>query len=227
MLSVWCGEVPYEEALRWQSLLAAERAQDSIDDVLLALTHDPVYTAGRHADVARHVLGTRGIRVVPVARGGDVTYHGPGQLVAYPIMKLPHAKAVRPYVEALEAACVRTAASFGVDARAASTLPLGAPGHRRTGVWVGDRKLAAIGIRVEDRVTTHGLAFNVHPDLEDFGGIVPCGIPGAGVCSLASLGVDATVEEVRRRLVAHLGDALGVTMQRATPADLGLLSTAA
>ncbi len=207
----------YEEALRWQGLLAAARADEEIDDVLLTLTHDRVYTAGRRADVARNVLGTRDIRVVSTDRGGDVTYHGPGQLVAYPIVKLADSKAVRPYVRALEEACVRTAASFGVTA---------APDPHRPGVWVADQKLAAVGVRISDRVTRHGLAFNVTTDLDDFAGLVPCGIVDGGVCSLSSLGVDTTIEEVRRRLVAHLGDTLGRTIQPASPADLGLVATA-
>jgi lipoate-protein ligase B len=218
MLAVWAGEVIYEEALRWQRLLASARAAGEIDDVLLSLTHDRVYTAGRRADVAANVLGTRDIRVVPTDRGGDVTYHGPGQLVVYPILKLGNSRGVRPYVTALEEAIVRTAASFGVAA---------APDRRRPGVWVGDDKLAAIGVRVEHGVTRHGLAFNVSTDLDDFTGLVPCGITDGGVCSLRSLGVDTDVEEVRRRLVAHLGDTLRRPLQPARPADLGLMPAAA
>lgn len=218
MLSVWCGEVVYEQALSWQRQLAEARAADTIDDVLLTLTHDPVYTAGRHADLAHNLLGDVGVRVVEVERGGDVTYHGPGQLVAYPIVKLDDAKAARAYVDALVDACVRTARSYGVDAR---------PDHERPGVWVGTDKLAAVGVRIANRVTTHGLAFNVDPDLGQFrAGIVPCGISDAGVCSLASLGVDADLEQVRRRLVTHLADTLGRRVQAATPADIGLFRTA-
>jgi lipoyl(octanoyl) transferase len=216
LLAVDCGHVRYEEALRWQRILAAARAAGEIPDVLLTLEHDRVYTAGRRADVTANVLGNRDIRVVPVDRGGDVTYHGPGQIVAYPIMMLAHAKAVRPYVEALEEACVRTAAAYGVAAR---------PDRERTGVWVGEDKLAAIGIRVEGRVTTHGLAFNVDPDLDDFAGIVPCGIADRGVTSLAELGVRTTLHEVRRRLVDELGRALDRKVQVARPADLGLVPT--
>jgi lipoyl(octanoyl) transferase len=214
VLSVWAGELVYEEAVRWQRLLAAARDADEIDDVLLALTHDPVYTAGRHADLAHNVLGSRpDIRVVEVDRGGDITYHGPGQLVVYPIIRLPQLRGIRAYVGALEEACVRTAASFGITAR-----PI--PG--RTGVWVGDEKLAAIGIRVRRGITTHGLALNVTTDLAAFSGIVPCGIADAGVCSLASLGVDTTIDEVRRRLVAELGSTLGRPVQPARFSDLGL-----
>lgn len=215
LLSVWAGEeVVYEEALRWQRLLASARAEDAIDDVLLTLSHERVYTAGPRSDVAHNVLGTTDVRVVQTDRGGDVTYHGPGQLVAYPIVRLPHRKAIRPYVSALEEACVRTAASFGISA---------APDQQRPGVWVGNDKLAAIGVRVKEGVATHGLAFNVTTDLADFAGLIPCGISDAGVCSLQSLGVDTSLEEVRRRLIAYLGETLDRTIQPASPADLGLI----
>jgi lipoate-protein ligase B len=214
MLHAWCGEVVYEEALRWQRLLAAARAGDDIDDVLLTLTHDSVYTAGRHADLTTNLLSDVGVRVIEVERGGDLTYHGPGQLVAYPILKLRDSKAVRPYVEALVEACVRTAASYGLDARGDAVRP---------GVWVGRDKLAAVGVRVAGKVTFHGLAFNVDPDLDLFGaGIIPCGIADAGVCSLQSLGVETTMDEVRRRLVAFLSELLERPLQPSTPADLGL-----
>lgn len=191
----------------------AARAEGTIEDVALALEHDPVYTAGRHADVDTHVLGTTDIRVVPVERGGDVTYHGPGQLVVYPILRLPHAKAVRPYVAAVQQACVRTAAAFGINAHTERS---------RTGVWVGGDKLAAIGVRIDGGITSHGLAFNVACDLAPFSGIVPCGIADAGVCSLASLGIEATVAEVAEVLVPHLADALGLHLQWVEPAALGL-----
>ena len=216
MYVVDAGEVPYEDALRWQHQLVAARVSDAIDDVLLTLTHDPVYTAGRHADIAKHVLGTTGIRVVDVERGGDVTYHGPGQVVAYPIIKLEHAKAVRPFVSAMETAMIRTAVSYGITA---TTDP------KRIGVWVDGAKLGAIGIKLEGRTTYHGLAFNVNPDLGHFAGIVPCGIDDADVCSLESLGVDTTVTDARNRLVAHLAEELGRTVQPVTTTDLGLIAT--
>ena len=159
-------------------------------------------------------MGDAGVRLVQVERGGDVTYHGPGQLVVYPIVKLTSSKAVRPHVDTLLEACVRTARSYGVDARC---------DRRRPGVWVGDAKLAAVGVRVDRRVTSHGLAFNVDCDLEEFrAGIIPCGIPDAQVCSLASLGVATRLDEVRHRLLAHLGDLLGRSLQPAAPSDLGL-----
>ncbi len=213
LLAVDCGRVVYEDALRSQSLLAAARRDDRIDDVLLVLEHDRVYTAGRHADVGRNVLGLTGIRVVRADRGGDVTYHGPGQIVAYPIVKLEHPKAARPFVHALEEACVHTAATFGVSADRAP---------RRPGVWVGNDKLAAIGVRIDRGVTSHGLAFNVTTDLRDFAGLVPCGLPGTGVCSLRSLGVDTSVDDVRPVLIRALGRALDRVVQPATLAEIGL-----
>ena len=229
MYAVSCGQVPYTEALRWQRLLVEAREADDIGDVLLTLTHPAVYTAGRRADVEAHVRptpATRDIPVIRVDRGGDVTYHGPGQLVAYPILRLPHAKAVRPYVEALERAVVGLAASYGITARGATGGAGEATGggfaRPRTGVWVSDAKLAAIGIRVRGRTTSHGVAVNVDPDLSHFDGIVPCGIPNAGVCSLASLGVAANVEDVEPRLVAQIARALDRRVQRVSPADVGL-----
>lgn len=217
MLAVHCGTVAYGEALRWQRLLVQARQEDTIEDVLLTLEHERVYTAGRHANIAAHVLDTRGVPVVQVDRGGDVTYHGPGQLVAYPIIRLHAVRAVRAYVGALEEACVRTAADFGVRAR---------PEQRRTGVWVGGQKLAAVGIRVNRGVTSHGLAFNVTTDLADFAGIVPCGIAGAGVCSLSSLGVAASVADVRGAIVRHLADTLDRAVTHVRPRDLGLPAAA-
>jgi lipoyl(octanoyl) transferase len=208
--------VRYGTALVWQRRLADRRRRGAIPDVALALEHDRVYTAGRHADVAAHVLGTTPIPVVRCERGGDVTYHGPGQLVVYPIVRLAP-KSVRAYVSALEEACVRTAGDFGVRAEAD---PL------RTGVWVGDCKLAAIGIRVGQGVAYHGLAFNVTTDLADFAGIVPCGIADAGVCSLASLGVPVTVAEVRDALLPRLAAALGRELSWTQQAEVGVGATA-
>jgi lipoyl(octanoyl) transferase len=216
MLSVWAGEVVYEDAWRWQRLLATAREEDRIDDVLLTLTHDHVFTAGRHADLTRNLRDVRpDIRIVKVDRGGDLTYHGPGQLVVYPIIRLAQPRGVRRYVAALQEACFRTAASFGVEAH---------PVVDRPGVWVGNAKLVAIGVRVRRGITTHGLAFNVTTNLSNFDAIIPCGINDAGVCSLASLGVHTTVEEVRSRLVGHLGDTLDRPLQPAQLTDLGLLA---
>jgi lipoyl(octanoyl) transferase len=214
MLWVDCGTVVYEEALTWQRHLVEARREGVIDDILLTLEHDPVYTAGRHADLDRNLVAATPVRVVHVERGGDLTYHGPGQVVAYPIVALPSSKHVRGYVDALVGACAQVAASFGLDAR---------PDPERPGVWVGNAKIAAVGVKVDRGVTSHGLAFNVAPDLDEFrAGIVPCGIAGAEVCSLASLGVETTTAAVRTRLVRALSDALERPVQRADPADIGL-----
>jgi lipoyl(octanoyl) transferase len=214
LLVVDCGRIDYEQGLALQADVVARRATDDTGDTLLVLEHDPVYSAGRHADVAEHVLDARGIPVVRVDRGGDVTYHGPGQVVIYPILRLTGPRRVRAYVTALEQACIAVAAAHGIGARTVADRP---------GVWVGDDKLAAIGVRVRREATSHGLAFNVATDLDDFAGIVPCGIRDGGVCSLASLGVDATVAGTARHLVA----ALAATLDRrvgawSTAAALGL-----
>lgn len=197
----WLGEGrAYDEVLALQNALHACRAAGEVGDVLLTLTHAPVYTAGRHADLARNVTGERpDIPVVRADRGGDVTYHGPGQVVAYPIVRLRDRGAVRAYVGALEAACLHAAATFGVRASRRDGYP---------GAWVGEDKLAAVGVRISGGVTKHGLAFNVAPDLADFAGIVPCGITAGGVCSLASLGVRASVPQIRDTLVRALGQEL-------------------
>lgn len=215
MLHVAAGLVPYREALAWQDDLHARRITEEIDDVLLTLEHEAVYTAGRYADLARNLTGRRpDIPVVRIDRGGDVTYHGPGQLVAYPILRLEDPRDVRGYVGALEGACREVVASYGIAARSRSEYP---------GLWVGDEKIAAIGVRVHRGVTKHGLALNVATDLDDFVGIVPCGIREGGVCSLQSLGVEAQLQEVEARLVAALGAALGRPVYATSAAEADAL----
>ena len=201
---VWSlGRVPYHEALALQERLVAERA-DGAPDRLLLLEHPPVYTLGSAAD-ASNVLWdeaerrARGIDLVPIDRGGDVTYHGPGQLVAYPILQLPrqpgqmHANVVG-YVRALERTLIAMLATYGVDAGTIKGL---------TGVWVqtpaGDAKIAAIGVRVNVKaITKHGIALNLNTDLRDFEGIIPCGIRDKGVTRLADL-LGAPVDEAEAR----------------------------
>jgi lipoyl(octanoyl) transferase len=220
LLGVHAGLVPYAEAWDLQRDLVARRADGRVGDVLLSLEHPRVYTLGKTAD-RTHVLwdeterAARGIDLHEVDRGGDVTYHGPGQLVVYPVLRLAGIRGVVDYVRGLERVCVATAADFGVAAR---------PVEGYTGVWVGDEKLAAIGVRVSSRgITSHGLAFNVTTDLDDFAGIVPCGIADRGVCSLASLGVETSVEEVLARLRTRFGEVLGGTVVDGSLADLGPL----
>ena len=178
------GVVGYGPALDLQRKLVAERQRDLVADQLLLLEHPPVITLGVRAD-ADNVLASpaalrrRGVEVHDARRGGDVTYHGPGQLVGYPIVLLkPDRCDVHRYVRDLEEVLIRAAAEFGV--RAARTPGL-------TGVWVGDDKLAAIGVRLSRWVTSHGFALNVTTDLDDFALIRPCGLADRGVTSLRRL----------------------------------------
>jgi lipoyl(octanoyl) transferase len=185
--TTWLGRIHYREAWDLQHELAAARADGRIPDQLLLLEHPAVLTLGRHADEA-HILATpdelarRGIEVIRVERGGEVTYHGPGQLVAYPILALAERELLlRPLVRALEAAMVATCAAFGVEAERRDGHP---------GCWCDSagpvaRKIGALGIRVERGVTYHGIALNVDPDLSDFELIDPCGMPGVASTSIA------------------------------------------
>jgi lipoyl(octanoyl) transferase len=200
MAVVWAGSVEYGRALDWQDRLVRARQDDEVGDVLLLLTHPPTYTAGRHADVdANLVQADAAIPVVQVDRGGDVTYHGPGQVVAYPIIRLARRGAAKAYVTALEQALIETIGTYGVIAGRRDGYP---------GVWVGRDKIAAIGVRVTRGVSKHGVALNVSPEMAHFDGIIPCGITDGGVTSLAALGVAADVEEVADRLGAALARCL-------------------
>jgi lipoyl(octanoyl) transferase len=184
--SVWLGRMPYREAWALQKRTANERADALIGDRLLLVEHDPVLTLGRQADPS-HVLASpaelaeRGIEVIQVERGGEVTYHGPGQLVAYPILALSRrGLLVRPLVRALEAAMVDTCAALGVVADRREGHP---------GCWIDPdgaaRKIGALGIRVERGVSYHGIALNLDPRLADFDLIDPCGMPGLVSTSIA------------------------------------------
>jgi lipoate-protein ligase B len=175
------GQVPYEEARRTQKRLEGLRQEEAIPDVLLLLEHPPVYTKGRRSDPAELPMGEdwyrmQGIEVAETDRGGRVTYHGPGQLVAYPIVSLrPYGDDVHAYVRNLERVMIETLAEHGVEAGLREGL---------TGVWVGERKIGSIGVHVNRGVTTHGLAVNVSNDLQPFEWIVPCGIDHCQVTSL-------------------------------------------
>jgi lipoyl(octanoyl) transferase len=196
------GPTPYAEALALQRGLVEDRRADRIGDVLLLLEHPPVLTVGVRGDGGRsHILASpdalvaRGIEVHETGRGGDVTYHGPGQIVGYPIISLkPDRCDVHGYLRDLEEVLIRVAADFGIDAARVPGL---------TGVWVGEHKLAAIGVRISRWITSHGFALNVRPNLEDFELIVPCGIADRGVTSLARLGCRATRSDVEDRIVTH------------------------
>ncbi|HCH37334.1 MAG: lipoyl(octanoyl) transferase [Acidobacteria bacterium] len=180
------GTVGYCDALELQQTLVEERRHGRVSDLLLLLEHPHVITRGAgaressdHVLVDRSTLDAEAIDIVDTGRGGDVTYHGPGQLIGYPILDLkPDRCDVRRYVRDLEEVMIRTAAAFGVVAGRVNGL---------TGVWVGEAKLGAIGVRVSRWITSHGFAFNVSPDLSRFEMIVPCGIVDKGVTSLSAL----------------------------------------
>ncbi len=184
----WLGRIDYREAWDLQKRLAAARADGEIGDRLLLLEHPAVLTLGKHADES-HVLASpaelarRGIAVLRVERGGEVTYHGPGQLVAYPIIALSRrGLLLRPLVRALEAAMVATSEAFGVAAARRD----GHPGCWCDPAGPSPRKLGALGIRVERGVSYHGIALNIDPDLADFDLIDPCGMPGVESTSIAN-----------------------------------------
>lgn len=209
------GTVAYEPTWELQDEFARQRRERRIGDRLLLLEHFPVYTIGRGGDPANLLatperLRSIGATFVRIDRGGDITFHGPGQLVAYPIVELHDALDLRRYVQTLEAAIIATAARFGVQAGLVDGM---------VGVWVdGERKLAAIGVRVRRGITTHGLALNVSTDLRWFDEMIPCGIRGKGVTSLErELGRAVPMDEVEAVLAAELADAFGLRL-----ADAGL-----
>jgi lipoyl(octanoyl) transferase len=201
------GRVPYADGLALQARLVADRQAGRVPDTLLILEHDPVFTLGRNAR-AEHVLfpeealRARGFEVFETGRGGDVTYHGPGQVVGYPILHLaPDRRDVHRYVRDLEEVMIRTSADYGVAAGRVAGM---------TGTWVGEEKIGAIGVRIARWVTSHGFAFNVSTDLAPFSLIVPCGIRGRGVTSLETLlGRPVPAAEVADRLAVHLAAVFG------------------
>lgn len=213
----WLGRLPYTEAWDLQRAFHEGRALGrSVDDYLLLVEHPPVFTIGRNGDtsnllVDRQVLAVKGAEIHHVDRGGDITFHGPGQLVGYPILKLDDPKQIVPYVRKLEEVLIRTLADFGV---------LGWAEDGYTGVWTEKGKVAAIGVRVSRRVTMHGFALNLHPDMDFFGLINPCGISDRSVTTLSDLtGRKVTLEEAVEALTPHFEDVLGYAedeVQKAT-----------
>lgn len=197
------GLLDYRQAWDTQKQVLAERLAGTTEDTLILVEHPPVYTLGRSREAASHVLAPGDVPVIQVERGGDVTWHGPGQLVAYPIIALPEGhRDLHAYMHTLEAAVIRTSAAFGVQA---------GTNTRNTGVWVKERKLCSIGIHCRRWVTWHGLALNVDPDLSYFERIVPCGLDGVRMTSLAeelSEGPVPEMGDVKRELTMALQDLL-------------------
>jgi lipoyl(octanoyl) transferase len=226
VLTVRSGLLPYEEAARLQKRIAAARQADDIPDVLLLLEHNPVYTKGRRTQPGELAMGEdwyrmQGIEVCETDRGGAVTYHGPGQLVGYPIVSLkPYGENVHEYVRGLEELMTGSLDAYGVDAGVIEGL---------TGVWVGGgppegRKIGSIGVHVSRGVTTHGFAINVNNDLQPFEWVVPCGIEGVRMTSLcrefgSEVDMDACMDVVTERF----GEIYGREPVATTPEGLAEL----
>ncbi len=206
----WCdlGKVPYREAWDVQARLVAARRQGLVGDLLLLLEHPPVYTLGRggkaeHLRVSVQWLRRQGAEVFEVDRGGDITFHGPGQLVGYPILDLSAwGRDLHRYLRSLEEVLIRALAAFGLRAGRKAGY---------TGVWVGDRKIAAIGVKLNSGwITSHGFALNVSTDLRWFDYIVPCGIRDYGVTSVsAELGMNVSREAAMGPVVEAFGQVFG------------------
>jgi lipoyl(octanoyl) transferase len=210
--------VDYDEAFALQKRHVERLQRNEGDDVLIFVEHPHVITVGRNADGRAIVADTRaiesrGAKVVATDRGGDVTYHGPGQLVGYPIVRLgPGRRDIRRYVHDLERVLIDTLADFGVDAARH-------PEHR--GVWVEGRKIASLGIRISRWVTSHGFALNVSTDLSYFGLMNPCGIPG---CTMTSLQLECSapvaLAAVRERATVHFADVFAREMHEESVAGV-------
>ena len=196
------GLVPYADGLELQRALVEDRKADRIADTLLLLQHPHVLTVGVKKDGRSHILASPdrltslGVDVFDTGRGGDVTYHGPGQLVGYPILDLnPDRRDVHRYVRDLEEVMIRVCADYGLTAGRVKGF---------SGAWIGDEKIGAIGVRISRWITSHGFAFNVSTDIDFFNLIVPCGIADKGVTSLQSkLGRGVKMAEVADRFVSH------------------------
>jgi len=221
-LQVDLGLIGYAEAWELQKRVAAARKADAIEDALLLCEHPHVITLGRSGKrenllASEHVLRQKGVEFHASDRGGDITYHGPGQIVGYPILNLGAIRRdVVWYVRILEEAMIRATAEFGITAERVAG---------KTGIWVRagstEEKLAAIGVRISRWVTSHGFAYNVSTDLRNFDLIVPCGIADRKATSLEKLlGRSVEQKEVAPRIAKHLGELLGLEMKEATKREL-------
>jgi lipoyl(octanoyl) transferase len=216
--AIWLGRVDYDEGLALQERAVAERATGEAPDRLFLLEHPHVYTLGRGGDSANVLVGEAelaglGAALYHTGRGGDVTYHGPGQLVGYPVLSLkPDRCDVHRYVRDLEETLIRVLRTYGIE---------GSRIARMSGVWVGDEKVAAIGVRIARWITSHGFALNVTTDLSYFGAIVPCGIGDKGVTSIERLtGERPPLEEVASRVAVAMGEVFERKFDYRSPARL-------
>ncbi len=211
----WLGRVDYGEALELQRQLASARRRGDGEDCLLLLEHPPVITLGRgakreHLLRSERVFKERGIELYEIERGGDVTFHGPGQLVGYPILDLSrHGKDLHRYMRNLEEVLLRTVQDYGIQ---------GERNAGKTGVWVHGEKIASIGVHVSRWISWHGFALNVNTDLSSFDLIVPCGIPGIRMTSLAKLlGQELPLDQVAESVVRHFTEVFRVAVERVPP----------
>lgn len=208
----WLGKQSYRPVWDYQKELLEQRVANEIGDRLLLVEHPPTYTLGKSGD-ENHLLTSQSdlmikqIEYVAIDRGGDITYHGPGQLVGYPILHLQnYKKDVHWYLRQLEESLIRTLGEYGIQ---------GTRDPDYTGVWVMDKKIAAIGVKVSRWVTMHGFAFNVTTDLSYFQGIVPCGIANKDVCSLESLlGRSISLSEVSEIYIQKFAETFDCTIQK-------------
>ncbi len=213
----WLGRVDYPAAWAWQKELYLARLEEERPDSVMLLEHPPTYTLGRRADGTDLVYGeaemaAQGIGLYNVDRGGRATYHGPGQLVGYPILQLGERYDVLRYLRKLEDVVIRTAAELGVEAHRD-------PEH--TGVWVGRNKIGAIGVKITRGITMHGFAFNITTDLSMFHGIVPCGIQDRWVTSVAAeTGRSHEVKDVAELAAKHLAEVFERRLIWASPQSL-------
>jgi len=208
----------YERALALQMRICENKKRESAPDVLLLLEHPPVITLGRNGDwhnlvVSEEMLKARGVTRHHVDRGGDITFHGPGQLVGYPLLKLErHEQDVHRFMRHLEETIIRTVAEYGIEAWREEKM---------TGVWTTDGKICAMGIHISRWVTLHGFALNVNTDLSYYDLIVPCGLVGKSVTSMqAMMGREIELKQVAEKLKGHFGRIFGRTMVEETPDQL-------
>ena len=213
------GRIDYQQAWDIQRSLAQARVDGRVGDTLLLLEHPPVYTLGRRSNpsdllLPKEALEARGAQVIDVDRGGEITFHGPGQLVGYPVINLRAWGGPLRYVRALEAVLISALESFGVHAGRIDGL---------TGVWAAESKVAAIGVKVSRGVATHGFALNVSTDLTWFHNIIPCGIHDRGVTSLESLlGRPVPLDDVASIVADRFGQVMGFRMSQVGPATLSV-----
>ncbi|NUN08724.1 MAG: lipoyl(octanoyl) transferase LipB [Ignavibacteriaceae bacterium] len=214
-----CGLLPYAEAWELQKQLFLARKQGLIPDVVLLLEHPHTYTLGKVASKdnllsSEDELRAEGINIFEIDRGGDITYHGPGQVVGYPIIDLNlWQKDSHKYLRALEELIISTASEYGLEC---------GRNPKYTGVWIQDRKIAAIGIKISSWITMHGFAFNVNTELKKFNGIIPCGITDKSVTSLeAELCKPIEINEVKSKLLRHFINIFGHTgVVKTSPTDI-------